>query len=71
MGEVFSDRGNIFSARNEFNFKEIFSQKTTHRHCTLVEGSPGYGKTTMARNIAVDWGLKADVRINDIKASSK
>ena len=25
----------------------------------MVEGSPGYGKTTLARNIAVDWGLKA------------
>ena len=32
----------------------------------MVEGSPGYGKTTLARNIAVDWGLKADY-MNEFK----
>ena len=31
-----------------------------------MEGSPGYGKTTLARNIAVDWGLKADY-MNEFK----
>ena len=56
----------IFSARNEFNFQEIFSVKTTPRHCILVEGSPGYGKTTLARNIAVDWSQKADY-VNEFK----
>ena len=25
-----------------------------------MEGNPGYGKTTLARKIAADWGLKAD-----------
>ena len=24
----------------------------------MVEGHPGYGKTTLARNIALDWGMK-------------
>merc|ERR1711892_1214723 len=54
-------RGEI-KARNEFSFREIFkdSQSNQFRHCILVEGSPGYGKTTLARNIAVDWGRKAD-----------
>ena len=53
-----------FSATKEFNFKEIFkqnsSQTTSIRHCILIEGHPGYGKTTLARNIAKDWGAKKD-----------
>ena len=53
----------FFSAKNEFNLREMFSKRRerSHRLCILVEGSPGYGKTTLARNIAVDWGMKADV----------
>ena len=57
-----SNVGRDIKASNEFNFKEIFkdSKSNLFRHCILVEGSPGYGKTTLARNIAVDWGRKAD-----------
>ena len=53
----------LFSLKKEFQVKEIFTQstgKTQRRHCILVEGHPGYGKTTLAKNIAVDWGNKAD-----------
>eukprot|EP00092_Neocalanus_flemingeri_P004160 GFUD01004475.1.p1 GENE.GFUD01004475.1~~GFUD01004475.1.p1 ORF type:complete len:1342 (+),score=251.43 GFUD01004475.1:273-4298(+) len=57
-----SNVGRDIKARKEFNFKEIFkdSESNHFRTCILVEGSPGYGKTTLARNIAVDWGRKAD-----------
>ena len=59
-----SKAGADISARSEFTFKEIFKRSRAaehhHRHCILVEGSPGYGKTTLARSIAVDWGRRAD-----------
>ena len=50
------------SLTKEFNFKEVFNRSANWcgRHRILVEGHPGYGKTTLARNIAVDWGMKAD-----------
>ena len=54
------------SLTKEFTFKEVFKrsanakQLSPVRHRILVEGHPGYGKTTLARNIAVDWGMKAD-----------
>jgi hypothetical protein len=34
------------------------------RCCILVEGSPGYGKTTLARKFATDWGEKADYLVH-------
>ena len=46
-------------AANELDFREIF-RETSRRCCVLVEGSPGYGKTTLARKVASDWGEKAD-----------
>ena len=61
------NKNNVYcnsSLTKEFNIKEIFKQSCHlphhRRHCVLVEGHPGYGKTTLARNIAVDWGMKAD-----------
>ena len=30
----------------------------TPRQCILVEGNPGYGKTTLAQKIALDWANK-------------
>ena len=56
--------------KKEFQVKEIFTQstgKTQRRHLILVEGHPGYGKTTLAKNIAVDWGNKADYTNNEFK----